>query len=183
MKAGVPGRIAVIVMLMGVAAYVGLLLLFVEPTPWRDLPEDGLSRNGVAFDEAIAELRLYRMPVRRYPFYFEDELAPVEPLLRVADPAVIERLLTILQPPRAGEPVPCDSAKPESGLHVLTYRADGSVFGYVVVFEADSVAEERADGAPAAAACSTVLAAGAGGHSTWLVQGFPTALRDLGIPL
>lgn len=182
MNVGIPGRIAVIVMLLGVAVYVGLLLLLVEPTPWRDLPEEGMSRNGVAFDRSIAELRIYRMPARRYPLYFEDELAPVEPLLRAADPALVARLLATLQPPPAGAPVPCEAAKPESGLHVVTYRPDGTVYGYVVVFEANALAE-AGDGAAGAGGCSAVLAAGEGGQSTWFVHGFAALLEDLGIPL
>lgn len=179
MNSGGSGRIAVMVMLLGVVAYLGLLLLFMEPTPWRDLPAEGVSRNGIAFDATVAELRIYRMPARRYPFYFEDELAPVQPLLRAGDPVLIERLLAALRPPRAGEPSLCMAAKPESGLHVVTYRGDGSIFGYVVVFEA----QPTPDAPAGTAGCNTVMAAGAGGRSTWYVQGFADALREQGVPL
>jgi len=172
------GRIAVIALLLGVAAYIGLLFLFVEPTPWRDVPEEGMSRNGVTFDEAIAELRIYRLPARGYPFFFEDEVASVQPVLRVAEAATIERFLELLQPPQSGEPSWCIPAKPESGLHVLTYRADGSIFGYVVVYEA-----KLAQNAPEAAEeCSAVVADGVGGFTTWYVEGFRAELRSLGVP-
>lgn len=173
------GRATVVAILLGAAAYVGLLLLFVEPTPWRDLPEEGIGRNGVAFNEAVSELRVYRMPTRRYPFFFQDELAPVHPLLRTGEAATIERLLALLQPPETGESPACLPAKPEWGLHVVTYRADASVFGYVVVLEA-----KPAPGVPAGdAGCQTVLAGGPGGNSAWHVRGFFEALRALGVPL
>lgn len=178
MKIRMTGRAAVVAILLGAAAYLGLLLLFVEPTLWRDMPEEGISRNGVAYDEAIAELRVYRMPTRRYPFFFQDELAPVHPLLRTTDPATIERLLAILQPPEAGQVPLCTPAKPEAGLHVMTYRADGSVFGYVVVLEA-----EPDPAAPASdAGCQTVLAGGQSGNSAWYVRGVFNALDGLGVP-
>lgn len=179
MKLRMTGRATVFAILLGAAAYIGLLLLFVEPTPWRDLPEEGIGRNGVAFDGAITEFRIYRMPTRRYPFYFQDELAPVHPLLRTGDPAAIERLLALLQPPEAGGVSACVPAKPEAGLHVVTYRADGSVFGYVVVLEAKPAIETPAG----TAGCQTVLAGGRGGNSAWHIRGFFDALRALGVAL
>lgn len=178
MKFRMTGRTTVFAILLGAAAYLGLLLLFVEPTLWRDIPEEGVSRNGVAFDEAIAELRVYRMPTRRYPFFFQDELAPVHPLLRVTEPEKIKELLAMLEPPEAGQAPLCAPAKPEAGLHVVTYRADGSVFGYVVVLAAKP--DPAAPQGPAD--CETVLAGGQSGNSAWYVRGFFGALRKLGVP-
>ncbi len=171
------GRIAVLLMLAAVAVYVGLLLLFVEPTPWRDVPEEGMSRNGIAYDPAIAELRLYRMPARGYPFFFEDELAPVAPLLRVGDGADIEATLGRLRPAADDRAAWCVQAKPESGLHVVTYRGDGSVFGYVIVYEAKLAANAPVE----LADCGAVVLGGAEGFDSWYVDGFFSWLRGIGL--
>ena len=82
-------QIVILGMFAVVAIYAGSLVLMTEPTPWRDLPEEGMSRNGLAFSEEIAEMRLYHMPRRGFPFYFADERTHYEPLARIGDPATI----------------------------------------------------------------------------------------------
>ncbi|MCK4868138.1 MAG: hypothetical protein KAT39_08805, partial [Alphaproteobacteria bacterium] len=62
-----------------------------------------------------------------------DERTHYEPLARVGDPATIETILDMLlsgDPP--AEPG-CAPVKRDAMLHVITYRADGSVYGYVAL--------------------------------------------------
>ncbi|UCH74492.1 MAG: hypothetical protein JSU82_01130 [Rhodospirillales bacterium] len=128
------GKIAILVLFAATVAYVGVLMLLVEPTIWRDVPPEGMSRNGAAWSDEIAELRLYRLPYRGFPFYFEDELAPVAPLARVDDAETIQLLLQVLRDSNPeGESPWCRRVKSDAWLHVITYRDDGSVFGYVVL--------------------------------------------------
>lgn len=127
------GQIAILVMFAVVAIYAGSLVLMTEPTPWRDIPEQGMSRNGLAFSDEVAELRLYYMPRRGFPFYFADERSHYEPLARVGDPATIERILGFLTPVSQTAEQGCRPAKRDAMLHVITFRDDGSVYGYVVL--------------------------------------------------
>lgn len=127
------GQIAILVMFAAVAVYAGSLFLMTEPTFWRDIPEEGMSRNGLAFSDEIAEMRLYYMPRRGFPFYFEDERAHYEPLARVGDPATIEQILDMLAPGAPPVEPGCAPVKRDAMLHVVTQRTDGSVFGYVVL--------------------------------------------------
>ncbi|MBE9552862.1 MAG: hypothetical protein IMF05_05290 [Proteobacteria bacterium] len=127
------GRMVILAMFAVVAVYAGSLVLMNEPTPWRDIPEEGMSRNGLAFSDEIAEMRLYHMPRRGFPFYFVDERAHYEPLARVGDPATIEAILTMLAPGEPPTEPGCAPVKRDAMLHVITQRADGSVFGYVVL--------------------------------------------------
>ena len=127
------GQIAILVMFAAVAIYAGSLFLLTEPTLWRDIPDDGMSRNGLAFGDEIAEMRLYYMPRRGFPFYFEDEQAHYEPLARIGDPATIEAILVMLTPGEPPAETGCAPVKRDAMLHVITYRADGSVFGYVAL--------------------------------------------------
>jgi hypothetical protein len=127
------GQIVILGMFVVVAIYAASLVLMNEPTPWRDVPEEGMSRNGMAFGEEIAEMRLYHMPRRSFPFYFADERGHYEPLARVGDPATIETILGMLKPGEPPAEPGCAPVKRDATLHVITYRADGSVFGYVVL--------------------------------------------------
>jgi len=90
-------------------------------------------------------MKLYYMPRRAFPFYFADERDHYEPLARVGDPAVIGQVLDMMKPgePRA-EPG-CGPAKRDAMLHVITYRADGSVYGYVVLQAGEITAAGPAD--------------------------------------
>jgi len=138
-------QIVIVGMFAVVAIYAGSLVLMTEPTPWRDLPEEGMSRNGLVFSEEIAEMRLYHMPRRGFPFYFVDERTHYEPLARIADPATIEAVLKML---RSGEPRAepgCTPLEHDAMLHVITRRADGSVFGYVVLQAGQITAAGPAD--------------------------------------
>ncbi len=128
------GKIAILMMLAAVAAYVGVLMLMVEPTVWRNVPAEGMSRNGAAWSDEIVELRLYRLPYRGFPFYFEDELAPVEPLVRIGDPETAKLFLQVLREGSPeGESAWCRRTKSDAWLHIVTLREDGSVFGYVIL--------------------------------------------------
>ena len=127
------GQIVILAMFAVVAIYAASLVLMTEPTIWRDIPGEGMSRNGLAFSEEITEMRLYHMPRRGFPFYFADERAHFEPLARVGDPATIEAILDMLAPGEPPAEPGCAPVKRDATLHVITYRADGSVFGYVVL--------------------------------------------------
>jgi hypothetical protein len=127
------GQIVILAMFAVVAIYAGALVLMNEPTPWRDIPEEGMSRNGLAFSEEIAEMRLYHMPRRGFPFYFADERAHYESLARIGDPATIAAILDMLAPGEPPSEPGCAPVKRDATLHVITHRADGSVFGYVVL--------------------------------------------------
>ena len=143
------GQKVILGMFAVVAVYAGALLLMKEPTLWRDIPNEGMSRYGLALSSEIAEMRLYHMPRRGFPFYFEDEQARFKPLARIGDPATIERILDMLQPGGPlGEPPAepgCAPAKRDATLHVITYRADGSVYGYVVLQAGEITAAGPAD--------------------------------------
>lgn len=127
------GRTVILAMFAVVAIYAGALLLLKEPTLWRDIPDEGMSRNGLAFGDGIAEMRLIHMPRRGFPFYFEDEQAHYEPLARVGDPTTIEAILDMLAPGEPPAEPGCAPVERDATLHVITYRADGSIFGYVVL--------------------------------------------------
>lgn len=127
------GQIVILAMFAVVALYAGSLVLMKEPTPWRDIPAEGMSRNGLAFSDEIAEMRLYYMPRRAFPFYFADERAHYEPLATVGDPAAIKQILEMLTPGEALATPGCRPEKRDAMLHVITFRADGSVYGYVVL--------------------------------------------------
>ena len=127
------GQIVIMAMFGVVAIYAGSLVLMKEPTIWRDVPEVGMSRNGPAFNGEVAEMRLYHMPRRGFPFYFADERAHFEPLARIGDPATMERILNMLTPGEQPAAPGCAPVKRDATLHVITYRTDGSVFGYVVL--------------------------------------------------
>lgn len=127
------GQIVILAMFVVVALYAGSLVLMNEPTPWRDIPAEGMSRNGLAFSDEIAEMRLYYMPRRAFPFYFADERAHYEPLATVGDPATIKQILEMLTPGEALAKPGCRPEKRDAMLHVITFRADGSVYGYVVL--------------------------------------------------
>lgn len=149
------GKWAILLMFLAVATYVGALMLQVEPTVWRTVPPEGMSRNGAAWDEEIAELRLYRMPRRGFPFYFADELAPVEPLARIDNPESVKLVLGVL-----GDSGPddgsawCRRVKSDAWLHVVTLRGDQSVFGYVIL----APAKKRADAPPYLSGCGVLIA-------------------------
>lgn len=139
------GQIVILGMFAVVAVYAGALVLMNEPTPWRDVPEEGMSRNGPAFGGEIAEMRLYHMPRRGFPFYFADERAHYEPLARLGDPATIETILDMLTPGEPPAEPGCTPVKRDATLHVITHRADGSVFGYVVLQAGQVTAAGPAD--------------------------------------
>ncbi|MDH3231262.1 MAG: hypothetical protein OEN55_15840 [Alphaproteobacteria bacterium] len=148
------GKIAILVLLAGAAAYVGILLLLVEPTIWRDVPPEGMSRNAADWSDEIAELRVYRLPYRGFPFYFEDELAPAEPLARIGDPETTKLLLHVLRDSSPeGEAAWCRRIKSDTWLHVVTLREDGSVFGYVIL----SPARKRADAPAYLSGCGLLI--------------------------
>jgi len=131
------GKTAILVLLGAAAVYVGVLMLLVEPTIWRDVPPEGMSRNGAAWSDEIAELRVYRLPHRSFPFYFEDELEPVKPLARISDAETIRLLLHVLRDSSPeGESAWCRRKKVDAWLHIVTLREDGSVFGYVILVSA-----------------------------------------------
>jgi hypothetical protein len=127
------GRIVILGMFAAAAIYAGTLVLLNEPTPWRDIPPEGMSRNGLAYSDEIAEMKLYYMPRRSFPFFFADERAHYQPLARVTDPARIKQILDVLQPGTPEAEPGCAAIRRDAMLHVITYRADGSVFGYVVL--------------------------------------------------
>lgn len=127
------GQVAILAMFAAVAIYAGSLVLMREPTLWRNVPEAGMSRNGLAFSDEIAELRLYYMPRRSFPFYFADERLHYEPLARVGDPATIRQILDMLEPGAAAAESGCRPVKRDAMLHVITYRGDGTVYGYLVL--------------------------------------------------
>jgi hypothetical protein len=106
------GQIVILAMFAVVAIYAGALVLMNEPTPWRDIPEEGMSRNGLAFSE---------------------EIAHYESLARVGDPATIAAILDMLAPGEPPSEPGCAPVKRDATLHVIAHRADGSVFGYVVL--------------------------------------------------
>lgn len=148
------GKWVILLMFLAVAIYVGALLLLVEPTVWRTVPPEGMSRNGAAWGEDIAELRLYRMPRRGFPFYFTDELAPVEPLARIDNPETVKLVLEVLRERRPDDGSAwCRRVKSDAWLHIVTSRADGSVFGYVIL----SPGKKRADAPPYLSGCGVLI--------------------------
>lgn len=139
------GKTAILVLLAAAAAYVGILMLLVEPTIWRDVPPEGMSRNGAAWSGEIAELRVYRLPHRGFPFYFEDELEPVEPLARIGDAETMRLLLHVLRDSDPeGASAWCRRKKVDTWLHIVTLREDGTVFGYVILVPARKDADAPA---------------------------------------
>lgn len=148
------GKLAILLMFLAVVAYVGALMMLVEPTIWRTVPPEGMSRNGAAWGDGIAELRLYRMPRRSFPFYFEDELAPAKPLARIENPETMKLVLQVLRESGpAGESAWCRRVKADAWLHVVTLRGDGSVFGYVIL----SPAKKRADAPRYLSGCGVLI--------------------------
>jgi len=148
------GKAVILVLLAAAAVYVGVLMLLVEPTIWRHVPPEGMSRNGAAWSGEIAELRVYRLPYRGFPFYFEDELAPVEPLARIRDPETIRLFLHVLRDGSPeGESAWCRRVKSDTWLHIVTLRASGSVFGYVIL----SPARKRADAPAYLSGCGVLI--------------------------
>lgn len=127
------GKIVILGMFAVVAVYVTSLVLMKEPTIWRDMPEEGMSRNGPGFKDEVTEMRLYHMPRRGFPFYFADERAHYEPLASVGDRAKILEILDLLQQGNPEAETGCAPVKRDATLHVITYRADGSVYGYMVL--------------------------------------------------
>lgn len=127
------GQIVILAMFAIALIYAASLVLMNEPTPWRDVPEEGMSRSGLAYGEEIAEMRLYYMPRRAFPFYFEDERAHFQPLAQVGDPVTIREILAFLAPGEKPAEPGCRAAKRDAMLHVITFRADGSVYGYVAL--------------------------------------------------
>lgn len=127
------GQIVILAMFVVVALYAGSLVLMNEPTPWRDIPAEGMSRNGLAFSEEIADMRLYYMPRRAFPFYFADERAHYKPLATIGDPATIKQILEMLAPGEPPAKPGCRPEKRDAMLHIITFRADGSVYGYVAL--------------------------------------------------
>lgn len=148
------GKIAILILLGAAAIYVGVLMLLVEPTIWRDVPAEGMSRNGAAWSDEIAEVRIYRMPYRGFPFYFRDELAPVTPVARISDPETVKLLLHVLRDGSPeGESAWCRRVKADSWLHIVSLREDGSVFGYVIL----SPARKRSGAPPALSDCGVLI--------------------------
>ena len=148
------GKIAIAILLTAAAAYVGVLMLLVEPTIWRNVPPEGMSRNAAAWSDEIAELRVYRLPYRGFPFYFEDELAPARPLARIGDPETAKLILHVLRDGNPeGQSAWCRRVKSDTWLHVVTLREDESVFGYVIL----SPARKRADAPAYLSGCGLLI--------------------------
>lgn len=148
------GKIAILVLLAAAAVYVGVLMLLVEPTIWRDVPPEGMSRNGASWSREIVELRVYRLPHRSFPFYFGDELEPVEPLARIRDPETMQLLLHVLRDGSPeGESAWCRRIKVDTWLHIVSLREDDSVFGYVIL----SPARKRADAPAYLSGCGLLI--------------------------
>ena len=168
-------RIVILAMFAVVATYVGLLLAMREPVLWRDIPDEGMSRNGLAFSDEIAEMRLYHMPRRGFPFYFADERAHYEPLARLGDPAAIETILDMLAPGEPPAEPGCNPVKRDATLHVITYRADGSVFGYVVLQAGLITAAGPAD----AKDCTLAWLHRQGKFTSWEVYDARTRLTEM----
>jgi hypothetical protein len=148
------GKWAILLMFLAVSVYVGALMLMVEPTVWRTVPPEGMSRNGAAWHEGIAELRLYRMPRRGFPFYFEDELAPAKPLARIDNPETVKLILDLLKDRGPGDkPAWCRRVKSDAWLHVVTLLEDKSVFGYVIL----APGKKRADAPPYLSGCGVLI--------------------------
>ncbi|MBE9555354.1 MAG: hypothetical protein IMF08_00720 [Proteobacteria bacterium] len=169
------GQMVILGMFAVVAIYAGALVLMNEPTPWRDIPDEGMSRNGLAFGEEITEMRLYHMPRRSFPFYFADERTHYEPLARVGDPATIETILDMLlsgDPP--AEPG-CAPVKRDAMLHVITYRADGSVYGYVAL----QAGRITATGPTDAKDCTIAWLHQQDGFVSWETYDFRTRLTEI----
>jgi hypothetical protein len=168
-------KIVILGMFALVAVYAGSLVLMTEPTLWRDVPEEGMSRNGLAFSEEIVEMRLYHMPRRGFPFYFADERTHYEPLARIGDAATIEAILKMLP---AGEPrvePGCAPVERDAMLHVITRRADGSVFGYVVLQAGEITATGPAD----AKDCTIAWLNQRGDFISWEVYDARTRLTEM----
>lgn len=148
------GKIAILALFGAALVYVGVLMLLVEPTIWRDVPPEGMSRGGAGWSDEIAELHVYRMPHRGFPFYFEDELGPVEPLVRIRAPETMQLLLHVLRDGSPeGESAWCRRIKVDAWLHIVTRRADGSVFGYVIL----APARKRADAPAYLSGCGLMI--------------------------
>jgi hypothetical protein len=169
------GQIVILAMFAVVAIYAGSLVLMKEPTIWRDIPDEGMSRNGLAFSEEIAEMRLYHMPRRGFPFYFADERAHFEPLASVGDPATIEAILNMLLPGEPPAEPGCRPAKRDAMLHVVTYRADGSPYGYIVLQAGEITAAGPAD----AKDCTIAWLHQQDEFVSWETYGFRTRLTEI----
>ena len=168
-------RIVILAIFAAVAIYTGSLLALREPTLWRNIPAEGMSRNGLTFSDDIAEMRLYHMPRRGFPFYFDDEQAHYEPLARVGDPATIEAILDMLAPGTPPTEPGCLPVKRDATLHVITYRADGSVFGYVVL----QAGEVTAAGPAGVKGCTFAWLHRRGKYTSWEVYDARARLTEM----
>ncbi|MDH3231265.1 MAG: hypothetical protein OEN55_15855 [Alphaproteobacteria bacterium] len=164
----------VLLLLLGLSAFV----IFTEPTPWRDIPPGGIQGHGNDYDEAITELRIYRLPDRGYDFYFQDELVDVRPLFRTKDAGTIVRTLNATKENygELGGPYHCGRTDKEA-FHFITYRSDGSVFGYTVV----NRGERNADAPAWIKDCAMMNYYDGGNHSGWPLYNLFTTLKVLGV--
>ncbi len=162
------GQIVILAMFGAVALYVATLLLLVEPTIWRNVPPEGMSRHGLAPSPDIAELRLYRLPHRGFAFYFDDELAHYQPLARITDPAAIASALEILAGAGHGTAPACRRAESDTWLHAVALGADGATHGYAILIPGRE------------AGCALLLEDGPGpGVTTSDIHGAIEGLQDL----
>lgn len=158
---------------------LGVFVIFTEPTPWRDIPPGGMQGHGNEYDETIAELRIYRLPDRGYDFYFQDELIDVQPLFRTADAGTIVRILNATKENQAepGGPVYCGRDDLQEAFHFITYRTDGSVFGYTIV----NRSAKNADAPIWIRDCANMNYYDSGNHSGWAFYNLFTTLNALGV--
>ena len=157
----------------------GLLFVFVEPTIWRDMSQAEIEGRGNEYSEAIAELRIYRLPDRGYDFYFQDELVDVQPVFRTTDTATIVQILNATNENygELGGPFHCGRANFKEAFHFITYRGDGSVFGYTIVNRAEKDAN-----APAwIKDCANMNYYDHGNHSGWEFYNLFTTMEALGV--
>ena len=169
------GQIVILGMFAVVAVYATSLVLMKEPTIWRDMPAEGMSRNGPGFSDEIAEIRLYHMPRRGFPFYFADERAHYKPLASVGDRATIREILDLLQPGDPRAETGCAPVKRDATLHVITYRADGSVYGYMVL-QAGRITQ---DGPTDAKDCTIVWQHQGREFTSWETYDFRTRVSEI----
>lgn len=158
---------------------IGIRVAFIEPTLWREFPPGGIEGRMNEYDEAIAELRIYRLPDRGYDFYFQDELVDVEPLFRTTEDGTILRILNATNENYSaqGGPYHCGRTNHKEAFHFITYRRDGSVFGYTVV----NRRERNADAPAWIKDCATMNYYDGGNHSLWPFHNLFTTLETLGV--
>jgi hypothetical protein len=177
--------------LIPLAAALGLLLAFVAglyvlallsgPPQWRDSSPGEMTGQANEYSEEIAELRIYRLPDRGFDFYFQDELTNVQPLFRTSETATIVRILNATREDTGepGGPYCGRDINSKQAYHFITYRGDGSVFGYTIIDRT----RVNVDAPARIKDCATMNYYYDWNHAVWDIHNLFTTLDGFGVDL